>query len=146
MKKLIELVAYKHKIDLKRGEAKYMDTDWLLNAIVDEVQEVKDEIRPNNVAHLEDELSDILWGWLTIVEKLKDIGYVTSHEAILQRALKKYEERILALNGDKRDNDIWKEVKATQKEELKKEKKSLSLKINHSSKSINYHTLFLNIG
>ncbi len=137
MKKLIELIAYKHQIDLKRGEAKYMDTDWLLNAIVDEVQEVKDEIRPNNVAHLEDELSDILWGWLTIVEKLKDIGYVTSHEAILQRALKKYEERILPLNGDKRDNDIWKEVKATQKEELKKEKKSLSLKINHSSKGIN---------
>ena len=127
MKKLIELVAHKHKIDLKRGEAKYMNTDWLLNAIVDEVQEVKDEIRANNVAHLEDELSDILWGWLTIIEKLKDKGYVTSHETILQRALKKYEERILPLNGDKRDNIIWKEVKARQKEELEKERRVSSL-------------------
>ena len=123
MKKLIELVAHKHKIDLKRGEAKYMNTDWLLNAIVDEVQEVKEEIKPNNIAHLEDELSDILWGWLTIIEKLKDEGYVTSHEAILQRALKKYEERILPLKGDKRDNAIWKEVKMRQKELLDKEKR-----------------------
>ncbi len=127
MKKLIELVAHKHKIDLKRGEAKYMNTDWLLNAIVDEVQEVKEEIRANNVAHLEDELSDILWGWLTIIEKLKDKGYVTSHETILKRALKKYEERILPLNGDKKDNIIWKEVKARQKEELEKERRVSSL-------------------
>jgi len=122
MKKLIELVAHKHHIDLKRGEAKYMDTDWLLNAIIDEVKEVKDEIKPNNVAYLEDELSDILWGWLTLVEKLKDRGYVTSHEAILQRALKKYEQRILPLKGDERDDAIWEELKAHQKEELERER------------------------
>ena len=120
--KLIKLAGYKHQIDLKRGEAKYMDSDWLLNAIVEEVQEVKEEIRPNNVAHLEDELSDILWGWLTIVEKLKDEGFVTSHEAILERGLKKYKERILALKGDERDHAIWKEVKMKQKEELEKER------------------------
>ena len=122
MKKLIELVAYKHQIDLKRAEAKYMDSDWLLNAIVEEVHEVKEEIRPNNVAHLEDELSDILWGWLTVVENLKDEGYVTSHEVILQRALKKYEQRILPLKGNERDDVIWKEVKTRQKEELERER------------------------
>ncbi len=106
-----------------------MNTDWLLNAIVDEIQEVKEEIKPNNIAHLEDELSDILWGWLTIVEKLKDEGYVTSHETILQRALKKYEERILPLKGDKRDNAIWKEVKMRQKEVLAKEKREKNERI-----------------
>ena len=129
MEKLIELVAHKHKIDLKRGEAKYMNTDWLLNAIVDEVQEVKEEIKPNNIAHLEDELSDILWGWLTIVEKLKDEGYVTSHQAILERGLKKYEQRILPLKGDERDHGIWKEVKARQKVELEKERNNEKTKI-----------------
>ena len=122
MKKLIDLVAYKHQIDLKRAEAKYMDSDWLLNAIVEEVQEVKEEIRPNNLAHLEDELSDILWGWLTVVENLKDEGYVTSHEAILERALKKYEQRILSLKGDERDHAIWKEVKYKQKKVLERER------------------------
>ena len=127
MNKLIELVAHKHQIDLKRGESNYMDSDWLLNAIVEEVQEVKEEIKPNNVAHLEDELSDILWGWLTIVENLKDEGYVSSHEAILQRGLKKYEERILSLKGEERDHAIWKEVKARQKEELEKERDENSI-------------------
>ena len=122
MKRLIELAVLNHQIDLKRGEPKYMDNEWLLNSIIDEVKEVKDEIKPNNVAHLEDELSDILWGWLTLVEKLKDRGYVTSHEAILQRALKKYEQRILPLKGDERDDAIWKEVKARQKEELERER------------------------
>ena len=122
MNKLIELVGYKHQIDLKRAEPKYTDTDWLLNAIEEEVQEVKEEIKANNLAHLEDELSDILWGWLTIVEKLKDEGYVSSHEAILERGLKKYEERILALKGDERDHAIWKEVKERQKEKLERER------------------------
>ncbi len=122
MNRLIELAILNHQIDLKRGEPKYMDNEWLLNAIVEEVKEVKEEIRPNNVAHLEDELSDILWGWLTIVEKLKDKGYVTSHEAILQRGLKKYEERILALKGDERDYTIWKKVKDKQKKVLERER------------------------
>ena len=122
MKELIKLAAYKHQLDLKRAEAKYMDNSWLSQAIVDEVEEVKEEIRPNNEAHLEDELSDILWGWLTLVENLKDKGYVASHESIMKRALKKYEERILSLYGDERDHEIWREVKAKQKESLERER------------------------
>lgn len=122
LKELIKLVAYKHQLDLKRNEEKYMDTDWIAQSIVDEVKEVQEEIKPNNIAHLEDELSDILWGWLTLIENLKDKGYVESHESIIERALKKYEERILPLYGDERDHDVWREVKAKQKEALEKEK------------------------
>ena len=121
MQKLINLVSYKHQLDLKRDEPKYMDYNWITQAIVDEVEEVKEEIRPNNIAHLEDELSDILWGWLTLVENLKAKGYVGSHESIMKRALKKYEERILPLYGDERDHEIWREVKGRQKEALKRE-------------------------
>ena len=123
IKELINLVAYKHQLDLKRNEEKYMDTNWIAQAIVDEVTEVKEEIKPNNIAHLEDELSDILWGWLTLIENLKDKGYVDSHESIIERALKKYEERILPLYGDERDHDVWREVKAKQKKMLESEKK-----------------------
>ena len=122
LKKLIELVAHKHQIDLKRGEVKYMDTDWLSQAIVEEVKEVQDEIRANNIAHLEDELSDVLWGWLTLIENLKESGYVDSHETVIKRALKKYEERILPLHGDERDDGIWQEVKERQKEVLEEER------------------------
>jgi len=122
LKKLIELADYKHQLDLKRAEPKYVDTTWLLDAIVEEVQEVKEEIKPNNKAHLEDELSDILWGWLTLVENLKAEGMVGSHEDIFKRALKKYEERILVLKGTDEDHAIWKEVKAEQKLRLEEER------------------------
>jgi NTP pyrophosphatase (non-canonical NTP hydrolase) len=126
LEKLIELVAYKHEIDMKRADKKYMDTDWIAQSIVDEVDEVKEEIRPNNRAYLEDELSDILWGWLTLVEKLKSSGYVESHNSIIIRGLKKYEERILPLTGDKRDCTIWREVKEKQKKVLEIEQQALN--------------------
>ena len=122
LKKLINLVAHKHQIDLKRKNEKFMDTNWIAQAIVDEVKEVQEEIKPNNIAHLEDELSDVLWGWLTLIENLKESGYVESHEAILKRALKKYEERILPLHGDERDYGVWQEVKVRQKEVLEEER------------------------
>jgi len=121
LKKLIALTEHKQKIDLKRGEAKYMESDFLLDSITDEVEEVREEIKPNNLAHLEDELGDILWGWLILVEKLKEREFVGSHEDIFKRTLKKYEERILPLNGDENDNKIWKEVKAKQKIMLEEE-------------------------
>ncbi len=123
IKKLIELARYKHKIDIKRGDERFMDFDRILQNIISEIDEVKEEIKPNNTPHLEDELSDILWGWMILVEKLKDSGYVDSFESIFKRALKKYEERILPLKGEKEDFDIWRDIKIKQKNILKKEKK-----------------------
>jgi hypothetical protein len=61
-------------------------------------------------------------GWLTLVQKLEKQGYVSSYESIIQRALKKYEERILPLQGNDDEHQIWKEVKTKQKEDLNFEK------------------------
>lgn len=127
VEKLIALAKKKQQIDLKRGEAKFMNPDWLLDSICDEVEEVREEIKADNVAYLEDELSDILWGWMILVEKLQADAYVGSHEAIMKRALKKYEERILPLRGDSGDHEIWREVKARQKEVLREENKGKNL-------------------
>jgi len=80
---LIELSKLKHQKDLQRGTIRYLDNDSLLNAIVGEVQEVKEEIKEHNTPKLEDELCDILWGWIMLVENLKDMGLITSHENIL---------------------------------------------------------------
>jgi len=121
IKKLIELVAHKKQLDHTREEQNFTNNEWLLNAIIAEVQEVKEEIKPNNKAYLEDELSDILWGWLSLIENLKSEGLVGSHEDIFKRALKKYEERILPLKGTNEDYAIWKDVKRIQKEMLVKE-------------------------
>lgn len=128
LEKLLALAKHKQQIDLKRGEAKFMNPHWLLDSIRDEVEEVREELKADNKAYLEDELSDILWGWMILVEKLKDEHYVGSHKEIMKRALKKYEERILPLNGDAGDHEIWREVKGRQKEALGKEKKKQNMK------------------
>ena len=119
---LIELSKYNHKLDLKRGQDRYLSIDWALNQIAEEVLEVKDELKPNNTPFIEDELGDILWGLFMAIEKLKEEGFVTSHENIIKRALKKYKERILPLKGEEiADREIWDRVKQEQKEALREE-------------------------
>ena len=118
---LIELSKVKCEIDIKRGEKKYFDFDWLLNEISSEILEVKEEIKENNHPYLEDELGDILWGWIILVQKLQREGLVNSHEAIFKRALKKYKDRILSLKGSKEDYEIWQKVKEEQKKALERE-------------------------
>ena len=119
---LIELSKIKCEIDIKRGEKKYFDFEWLLNEISSEILEVKEELKENNHPYLEDELGDILWGWIILVQKLQREGLVNSHEAIFKRALKKYKERILPLKGDMSDNETWQRVKEEQKKALESEK------------------------
>jgi len=121
IRKLIELANLKDIVDIKRGEEKYFDIEWLIGELLSEVDEVKEEIKENNAPLLEDELGDILWGWLILVQKLKAKGLVSSHENIIKRALKKYQQRITPLKGNKEDYEIWKNVKEKQKLELKKE-------------------------
>ena len=122
-KELINLAKLNHQKDIKRGTLRYLDNDSLLNAIISEVYEVKEEIKENNIAKLEDELSDIIWGWMMLVENLKYLGLVRSHEDILKRGLKKYQERIIPLVGEaKIDEEIWQRVKKEQREKLSKEK------------------------
>jgi len=126
IEKLIELSKYNHKLDLKRGQDKYLSINWALSEIAVEVQEVKEELKPNNTPFIEDELSDILWGLFMAIEKLKEAGYVTSHEAVIKRALNKYEQRVLSLIGEsKADKEIWARVKKEQKEALFREKQEL---------------------
>jgi NTP pyrophosphatase (non-canonical NTP hydrolase) len=119
-KELIKLANYKDGIDKKRADKKFIDPLFLLDEIVGEVAEVKEELKKNNRAYLEDELGDILWGWVNLVEKLKLQGYIDSHESIIKNALKKYEQRILSLKGDERDYQIWEDIKKKQKIDLDK--------------------------
>ena len=124
IEELIKLTEYKHKLDIKRGSTKYKDINWVLEQIKKELDEVKEEIKPNNAPFLEDELADILWGLFIAIEKLKDEGLVSNHQNIIKRALKKYKERVLPLKGKlPEDERIWDEVKQRQKRELLKELK-----------------------
>ena len=128
LKNIINLVSKKCNLDIKRDDKNLIDPYWLLEAIVKETQEVKEEIEPNNRAHLEDELGDILWGWLALVENLKREGFVGNHEDIFRRTLKKYEERIEPLEGTMKDYEHWQEVKIKQKKALEKEKEMINFR------------------
>ncbi len=119
---LIHLAKINRQKDIKRGTPKYLDNNWLLDSIKEEVDEVREEIKELNLPKLEDELCDILWAWMMLVEGLHSQKLIRGHEVILQRALKKYKERILPLKGEKiEDEIIWQEVKKRQLKELEEE-------------------------
>lgn len=86
--------------------------------ILKEIKEAKDEVKENNSVYLEDELWDILWDYLCIIEALKVEWKIENFEKVLERCYKKFSERINEETWESRD---WKEVKKIQKEELKKE-------------------------
>jgi NTP pyrophosphatase (non-canonical NTP hydrolase) len=127
-KKLIELVEVKNRIDIKRGEEKYLDINWALDEIISEVQEVRDEIKESNHTYLDDELADILWGWLMLVKKTNYKNLSSDIKSIADKALIKYSQRITPLKGDKQDYKRWKEVKEIQKRRLEEEHRSRKCK------------------
>ncbi len=126
LNKLIEIVKKKYQIDKTQEWYKWPKTyfDWL----IDETQEVEVELKKNNKVYLEDELWDILWVYLNMLEWLKDEGKIDSLESVLQRAEKKFWERIEAINGWKTQkirSAAWKRVKNKQKAENKVEHNKL---------------------
>jgi NTP pyrophosphatase (non-canonical NTP hydrolase) len=122
IEELIELSKYNHKLDSKRGQEVYLNLEWALNQIKAEVEEVKAELKPNNIPKIEDELGDILWGFFMSMEKFKYDGYEIDVKRVIKRALKKYKERVLPLKGEiKADREIWDRVKEKQKRELLEE-------------------------
>ncbi len=124
LSKLLALTSKNNEIDKKRGEEKFLRLDFALDEIAKEIEEVRAEIKENNIPHLEDELGDILWGWLMLVSKLKDAGYVTSMDAIIARCERKYTQRVGVLKGDKSDRESWRRIKERQKEALEEECKN----------------------
>jgi len=127
IEELIKLAEYKNRIDLQKGRELYNDITWLLNEIKAEVDEVKEEIQEQNTPFLEDELGDILWALFMLIQKLKEKNLISSHENIIKRALKKYQERVLSIKGQSLEEDekIWQAVKTKQKKQLQEEKEEL---------------------
>ncbi len=125
MEELIKLAEKNSAIDIKRGEEKFLSVDWAINELISEIDEVRAELKPDNIPYLEDELGDILWGWFMLVANLKQKGLITNHQNIINRVKKKYKERISSLKGDVSDRESWRAVKAKQKIELEEELQKL---------------------
>lgn len=90
-----------------------MYLDWL----IDEVQEVRNEIKDQNHIYLQDELWDILWDYLNLLSYLEKEGKIKSVEEVLSWSFEKFSERINNLKTDISRN----ETKEKQKQRLKNE-------------------------
>ena len=89
-----------------------------LDALIGEVEEVTDELRPDNSVHLEDELSDIAWVYSNLLSLCEKRGLIDSAEGVISHAHKKYTERTPAfLEGS---SELWESIKVDQKLELTK--------------------------
>lgn len=90
-----------------------------LGGLGDEVDEVADELKDNNVVHLQDELGDIVWDYFVLLKICEERGWIDSVDAVFEHASKKYAERAPAFVNA--DEVMWEDVKRKQKEVLRKQ-------------------------
>jgi len=109
--KLMQIV--KRKAALDQGNAWSNGSSTYLEEIKKEVDEVIEEIPLNRDAYLEDELADVLWDYLNVLQALEQERGIKS-EVVLAQACEKYEERITGLESGK----TWSEIKQVQKVKL----------------------------
>ena len=103
----------------------YQGPETYLEAMKREIDEVVEEVPKHRACFLEDELGDLLWNYLNILlalEKQTDID----PDAVLARACKKYEDRISGIEN----GQLWKDIKAQQKAELRTEQQARDNKAN----------------
>lgn len=116
---LQKIAALKSQRDLKdswfKGSSTYLD------ALVEEISEVKEELVSGRQCFLEDELGDLLWDFVCLIEHLELEGKVDK-ERVFQRSVDKYAERVT----NRSPGETWDDVKLRQKLELKKECDSTS--------------------
>ena len=97
----------------------YKWSETYFKQIPEELIEALDENKLNNSVYLEDELWDVLWCYLCLLNWLKAEWKITSVEKVFERSYKKFTWRLNEKTWE--NNWIWNEVKKIQKKELKKE-------------------------
>jgi len=111
---LLDIARRKSKLDENNNWSNGPTT--YLSEIKGEVDEVIEELPKNRVCFLEDELGDVLWDYCNILVALeKESGVDTT--SVLNRACKKYEERISGIENGER----WSDIKLRQKAVLEQE-------------------------
>ena len=91
-------------------------------SITEELVEVEAEIKENNSVYLEDELWDIFWTIICLINSLGEDNLIDKNK-VFKRCFKKYSERLW--NSPEFEAVNWDETKKKQKEELAKEHKIL---------------------
>jgi NTP pyrophosphatase (non-canonical NTP hydrolase) len=114
IKKLNEIAKVKVNKDLKgtwsEGSITY------LNGMYDELEEVTEELNSGRQCYLEDELGDVLWDYLCMIQHL-ELEKKVLVSKVFDRVVKKYSERVITLE----EGETWGDVKARQKIKLQSE-------------------------
>lgn len=111
---LLALAKTKSLIDQESGWATGAET--YLDALADEVGEVKDELYSGRRVYLEDELGDLLWNYLNTLQVL-DNQQKISIARVFERASDKYHQRIEGIQ----EGQLWADIKKIQKQQLAQE-------------------------
>lgn len=116
--KLIKIV--KRKSALDQGSTWSNGSSTYLEEIKKEVDEVIEEMPKQRDCYLEDELADVLWDYLNVLQAIEQERGI-SIDSVLERACHKYEARISGLESGK----TWAEIKQNQKLVLAEEQAAL---------------------
>jgi len=111
---LLQIARRKAMIDAGSGWSEGART--YLGEMNNEIAEVCAELSSGRQCYLEDELGDVLWDYLNALTALEK-SHKISVEKVLQRACRKYEERISGIEN----GAFWKDIKTRQKMALKLE-------------------------
>ncbi|MDD2693875.1 MAG: MazG nucleotide pyrophosphohydrolase domain-containing protein [Candidatus Gracilibacteria bacterium] len=122
IQKLIILTEKRIPFLMKHGDGNFFKgSQTFFDGILDEMNEVKEELENGKQVYLEDELGDVFWDYICLLENLEQEGKINK-EKVFERCYTKFSER---LNIDGSNNGNWIEVKRMQKERLKQEQDTL---------------------
>ena len=110
---LLKIAARKATIDANSDW--YQGPETYLSGIESELNEVRAELNKHRRVYIEDELADVLWDYVNVLQALaKEQGI--DPQRVLARACQKYQERVTAIEQEQ----SWDEVKRRQSVELAK--------------------------
>ncbi len=107
---------------LAKESPNYIDNgDWnshkiYIKEMAWELKEASNEIKEKNSVYLEDELWDVFWTYINLLDRLENEWYINSKN-VFNRSYKKFEDRVSGMET----GSTWQEIKAIQKERLKQE-------------------------
>lgn len=99
----------------------YQWSETYFEELPQEMSEALEENRENNSVYLEDELWDVIWDYLMLLNTLKLEWKITSVDAVLKRAYDKFSERVWK-DGKKILWDQWEWNKIKRGQKVKREK------------------------
>ena len=129
MKNLDQLISVVSANPLYNGFFQEVDWSYYIQGIRDEINEVEEELQtrtkdilPNGVSKLEDELGDVLWDCLSLIEKLNYDGLIDKNK-ICEHTRNKFLERLpfvrdknFASENEICTQDYWGQAKKKQKQ------------------------------